>query len=315
VRKAAAAASASPPSTPPATPQQAGTPRAYQARTCTAALLLPACSRAHGRTRCRTRSLVIGSLPPRSRPLTPPLTAHPPAQPRGLPEGEYYRSPRRSREGSLAGASPFARTPDGGASGSSAPPSPARARPGDGPPHGLRHLPSIPSVPDLTQPEAHDAWAAAVAAKEPWTQVEPWRTLWARSADAAVAEREASQGASAAAVAASAAAAAAAREAAEEARWAAVAARQELARRTALAVPSEAAASEAGAESPRSGWAGAGLSFLGPTRASASDEQTTQEVAAAMQSGNEAAAAERDVQERFINEHATRVRILAAIRR
>jgi hypothetical protein len=34
-----------------------------------------------------------------------------------------------------------------------------------------------------------------------------------------------------------------------------------------------------------------------------------------MQSGNEAAAAERDVQERFINEHATRVRILAAIRR
>jgi colicin import membrane protein len=170
-------------------------------------------------------------------------------------------------------------------------------------------------VPDLTQPEAHDAWAAAVAAKEPWTQVEPWRTLWARSADAAAAEREAAQGASADAAAASAAAAAAAREAAEEARWAAVAARQELARRTALAVPSEVAASEAGAESPRSGWAGVGVSFVGPTRASASDEQTTQEVAAAMQSGNEAAAAERDAQERFINDHATRVRTLAAIRR
>jgi len=215
----------------------------------------------------------------------------PPAQPRGLPEGEYYRSPRRSRDGSYAPGSPAGSVP-------ASPERPWRPAPPE-----LRQLPSIPSAQDLTLPEGADAWAAAVSAKEPWTQVEPWRTLWAASADAEKAEKAEATKAAAEASAAAAAAAKAAREAAEEARWSAVAARQEAARN----------ADPSGRDSspPRAGWAADGK-FDGGAGAGAA--QTSAELADIERWGAQTAAAERNARERLEYEHSERVRALMGTR-
>lgn len=214
-------------------------------------------------------------------------------QPRGLPEGEYYRSPRRSREGSLQPGSPLGSAP-------ASPERPWRAAPPE-----LRQLPTIPSAQDLTLPEGADAWAAAVAADEAWTRTEPWRTLYAASAAAADAEK--SEAASAAAKAAQAAnvAARAAREAAEEARWSAVAARQDAARNN------HASVDDAGrdASPPRAGWAADGATFVAAGD-SAGAAQTNAELAAISRFGTEAAQAERDAKARLMDEHAERVRTL-----
>jgi hypothetical protein len=121
---------------------------------------------------------------------------------RGLPEGEYFRSPRQG---------------DAGSRGSSAPPSPGRLTPshsGLGELNGsrqqcvsqsrargrsashthmltstlarrslARRLPTILSAVELNPslgPSGND-WAAAVAAGEPWTKTEPWASLWRAS--------------------------------------------------------------------------------------------------------------------------------------
>ena len=184
----------------------------------------------------------------------------------------------------------------------SAPASPER--PWRQAPPELRQLPTIPSAQDLCLPEGSDAWAAAVSAKEPWTQVEPWRTLWAASAAAADAEKAEAASAAAAAKAAANAAAKAAREAAEEARWSAVAARQDAARSAALAD-----ATGRDASPPRTGWAADGTTFVGLGEG-AGAAQTSAELAAITRFGTEAAAAERDARERLVDEHAERVRLL-----
>lgn len=183
----------------------------------------------------------------------------------------------------------------------SAPPSPERGwRPA---PPELRHLPSIPSAQDLCLPEGADAWAAAVKAKEPWTQVEPWRTLYAASAAAEDREKVEAASAAAKASAAANAAAKAAREAAEDARWSAVAARQDAARN---AAPPGATSREA--SPPRAGWAADGTFSASSDGAGAA--QTSAELAAITRYGTEAALAERDARERLEDEHAMRVRML-----
>ena len=61
---------------------------------------------AHRRKAARNAA-VLSALKPSLADLCWGLTGRaPPAQPRGLPEGEYYRSPRRSRDGSYAPVSP-----------------------------------------------------------------------------------------------------------------------------------------------------------------------------------------------------------------